>query len=312
MSESARLTVFYDGACPLCRREIGFYQRRRGAEAVEWRDVSAEVGDEVTTGLSCEAALARFHVREPSGRLISGGAAFARLWEELPAFRGLGRTFRRPPMTWLINRSYDLFLHLRPGLQWLARRGEPDESENHRPDEGEKHRNELPRWLLRDLRSDHAGETGAVVIYRGILAVSRDHEIRRFAEAHLETERRHLAEIEAVLPRRDRSLCLPLWRLAGFLTGALPALFGPRAVYATIAAVETFVDKHYAEQIKRLAPEGDHAALRALLETCRLDEVHHRDEAREALDAEPGALMALWCRTVGSGSALAVAVARRI
>ncbi|HIC79372.1 MAG TPA: DUF393 domain-containing protein [Kiloniellaceae bacterium] len=319
MSESERLTVFYDGACPLCRREIAFYQGRRGAEAVEWCDVSKMAGSEVTPGLPRDAALARFHVREASGSLVSGGAAFARLWEELPAFRVLGRTFRSAPMRWLIDRSYDLFLHLRPGLQWLARRGENDHGEDRSGDTywGEiavsgRQSGGLPRWLLRDLRSDHAGETGAVAIYRGILAVSRDEEIRRFAEAHLETERRHLAEIEAVLPRRDRSLCLPLWRLAGFLTGALPALFGPRAVYATIAAVETFVDKHYAEQIERLAPEGDHAALRALLETCRLEEVHHRDEAREALDAEPGALTALWCRTVGSGSALAVAVARRI
>lgn len=32
----------------------------------------------------------------------------------------------------------------------------------------------LPASLVADLRSDHAGETGAVVIYRGILAVTRD------------------------------------------------------------------------------------------------------------------------------------------
>ncbi|WP_299396724.1 thiol-disulfide oxidoreductase DCC family protein [Pelagibius sp.] len=122
MSDSERLTVFYDGACPLCRREIAFYQRRRGAEAVAWCDVSALAGGEATAGLSCEAALARFHVREPSGRLLSGGAAFARLWEELPAFRALGRAFRLPPMRWLLERCYDLFLVLRPWMQGLVRR----------------------------------------------------------------------------------------------------------------------------------------------------------------------------------------------
>ncbi|WP_420347501.1 demethoxyubiquinone hydroxylase family protein [Pelagibius sp.] len=319
MSEPQRLTVFYDGACPLCRREIAFYRGRRGAETVTWCDVSTVDAPEVTDGLSRDAALARFHVRDASGRLMSGGAAFARLWEEMPAFRSLGRAFRHPPLRWLIDRSYDLFLHLRPGLQWLARRAEDDRAEDDRAEDGrsriagsETDGAVRPKWLVRDLRSDHAGETGAVAIYRGILTVTRNEEIRRFAEAHLETERRHLADIEAVLPPRDRSRCLPLWRVAGFLTGALPALFGPRAVYATIAAVETFVDRHYAEQIERLDPEGAHAALRALLETCRLDEVHHRDEAREALDAEPGALMTLWCRTVGSGSALAVALARRV
>lgn len=42
-SPSGKLTVYYDGACPLCRREIEFYRRRRGADAIEW--VDAAVGD---------------------------------------------------------------------------------------------------------------------------------------------------------------------------------------------------------------------------------------------------------------------------
>ena len=40
---------------------------------------------------------------------------------------------------------------------------------------------QLPAWLLGELRSDQAGETGAVAIYRGILWVSKDASIRRFA-----------------------------------------------------------------------------------------------------------------------------------
>ena len=40
--------------------------------------------------------------------------------------------------------------------------------------------------------------------------------------------------------------------MMGWLTGALPALFGRKAIFATIEAVETFVDHHYAQQIARL------------------------------------------------------------
>ena len=76
--------------------------------------------------------------------------------------------------------------------------------------------------LLADLRSDHAGETGAVMIYRGILAVSRDAGVRAFAQAHLATETRHLKDINAVLARQARSRLLLIWRLAGWVTGALP------------------------------------------------------------------------------------------
>jgi ubiquinone biosynthesis monooxygenase Coq7 len=166
--------------------------------------------------------------------------------------------------------------------------------------------------LIGDLRSDHAGETGAVAIYLGILAISRDPAVRHFAQAHLATEREHLARLGALLPRRQRSLLLPAWRAAGWLTGALPALAGPRAVYATIDAVETFVDHHYEAQLRKLPDHGAGGALRALLVACQADEVEHRDQARAAGAAATGRLMRAWQWLVGTGSALAVMAARRI
>lgn len=165
--------------------------------------------------------------------------------------------------------------------------------------------------ILADLRSDHAGETGAVMIYRGILAVARDPELRTFASAHLETEARHLCLLDELLPRGERSRLLPIWRVAGFLTGFLPALFGPRAVYATIDAVETFVDEHYEEQIRKLSAEGEGGALRAVLLACQADEVHHRDEARAAAAGDAGLFIRAWTLAVAAGSAAAVAAARR-
>lgn len=170
---------------------------------------------------------------------------------------------------------------------------------------------DTPAWLIADLRSDHAGETGAVWIYRGILAVARDPGLRAFAERHKQTEQGHLDLLEEVLPPADRSRLLPLWRVAGFLTGFLPALFGPRAVYATIDAVESFVDHHYQDQLDRLDAAGIHPALRALLAECQADEIHHRDEAREAAGPPPGALLRAWAWLVGAGSKAAVAAARR-
>ena len=68
----------------------------------------------------------------------------------------------------------------------------------------------LPATLLSDLRTDHAGETGAVMIYRGILATTRDAAVRRFAQMHLATEEGHLGAIEPLLAPRQRSRLLPL------------------------------------------------------------------------------------------------------
>lgn len=166
--------------------------------------------------------------------------------------------------------------------------------------------------LIGDLRSDHAGETGAVMIYRGILACSRDAAVRDFAARHLETEAGHLRLLDGLLAPEQRSRLLPIWRVAGWLTGALPALVGPAAVQVTIEAVETFVDHHYQEQIDRLPETGEAGAVRALLEHCRLEEVEHRDEAAELLGAGRGWLAWLWGGIVGRGSAAAVAAARRI
>ena len=171
---------------------------------------------------------------------------------------------------------------------------------------------EQPRWLQQELRSDHAGEFGAVMIYRGVLAISRDSSVRQFAEAHLCTEQKHLKLMEDIVPLAGRTRLLPVWRVMGWLTGALPALFGPRAVFSTIEAVETFVDHHYEQQIVRLDPEGPNDALRQVLVGCQADEVSHRDEAAQLATPARGLLLRLWCAVVGAGSAAAVVAAKRI
>jgi len=166
--------------------------------------------------------------------------------------------------------------------------------------------------MLRDLRSNHAGEAGAVMIYRGILAGSSDSLLRRFAASHMATELNHLALMETLVPASKRSILLPAWKLAGWLTGFLPALVGSRAVYGTIEAVEIFVVRHYQEQIDNLAPSGASGTLRSILLRCQQDELHHRDEARAAQAEAAGRVLRAWTWAVDLGSRAAVVVARRV
>ncbi len=102
------LTVYFDGSCPMCRREIAIYRRLPQAAAIDWVDVS--VGSELGASLSCAQAMARFHVRDRQGRLFSGAAAFS------------------PPLSWLFEAAYRLFLPLRPTLQKWVRRGLGEEN----------------------------------------------------------------------------------------------------------------------------------------------------------------------------------------
>jgi ubiquinone biosynthesis monooxygenase Coq7 len=146
-----------------------------------------------------------------------------------------------------------------------------------------------------------------------VLFITRDPVLRVFAQHHLSTERSHLIQIETWIPKNHFSLLLPLWRLAGFITGALPALFGSKAVYATIEAVETFVDQHYEEQVKALASQPELGTLRLTLLQCQADEVKHRKEAAQAYGPDKyGFVLRLWCALIAAGSRGAVAVCRHI
>jgi len=148
------MTVLYDGDCPLCRREIAVYQGLAAREPVRWVDVSAPgtaLPDERST------LLARFHVQREDGRLLSGAEAFLALWARLPGWRWLAFLGRVPGVPWLMERAYVGFLRVRPVMQRVARGLDAPA---------------VPDDMLAELRSDHAGETGAVWIYRGIALVT--------------------------------------------------------------------------------------------------------------------------------------------
>ncbi len=125
------LLVWYDGACPLCRREIALMRRLDRGGAIDFVDVSgadgpggAEFGRSRGGDGACPpdraALLARFHARE-DGRVVSGAAAFAAMWRAVPALRPLGLAARNPAVLALLERLYRVFLRVRPRLQRLAR-----------------------------------------------------------------------------------------------------------------------------------------------------------------------------------------------
>ena len=170
----------------------------------------------------------------------------------------------------------------------------------------------LSREDRRDLRSDHAGEHGAVAIYRGILSVTQDADLQCFARRHLLAEMRHLRYFERFLPQGGKSRLLGVWWCAGWLLGAGSAVMGARATYATIAAVERFVEGHYLEQIESMEARAGLEELVVILRKFCADEVHHRKDAEVRTAPRRGRIRDGWSRLVASGSRVGVAIARRI
>jgi ubiquinone biosynthesis monooxygenase Coq7 len=171
----------------------------------------------------------------------------------------------------------------------------------------------LPVWLQADLRSDHAGEAGAIWIYKGILQLTKDADIQAFAREHLEQERQHFLLFDQWLPECLKSRILLLWQFCGWLLGCTIALMGRQAVYITIDAVERFVVLHYDEQIARLQSHQDFAEITLILQQFQHDEQRHRQEASSncTVDTDHWAVK-IWQQLIGGGSVLAVYFARRL
>jgi ubiquinone biosynthesis monooxygenase Coq7 len=189
--------------------------------------------------------------------------------------------------------------------------------------EAETHRTPLPRpgpgsgraRMAEILRVDHAGELGAVHIYRGqrsVFAGGKGHEGISEQLAEMEGhEAEHLKAFDALLTDRQvrPTLLAPFWRAAGFALGAGTALLGEKAAHACTEAVESVIEQHYAGQIAEL--ERRDPPLAADLAKFRDDELRHRDKALEsgAKDA-PGYV--LLSAAIRAGCRLAIKISEKV
>lgn len=108
--------VWYDGACPLCLREIALMRRLDRRGRITFVDVAA--GGDPSCPIDRATLLARFHAEE-DGVVHSGAAAFAAMWRAIPLLRPLGLAARNRTVLRMLEAAYLRFLKLRPRLQRL-------------------------------------------------------------------------------------------------------------------------------------------------------------------------------------------------
>ncbi len=135
------------------------------------------------------------------------------------------------------------------------------------------------------IRVNHAGEFGAVQIYKGQLAILKDAPVRELLEEMLAHEHVHLARFEELIRTyRVRPTALsPLWRVAGYALGVGTALLGKEAAMACTEAVEDVIEKHYQEQLIFLEQDTREQEkedpLAPLIRQCQQEEIAHHNIA---------------------------------
>lgn len=165
------------------------------------------------------------------------------------------------------------------------------------------------------LRVDHAGEYGAVQIYKGQLAVFRALAHKRETAALIEEmeagEKAHLETFDRLLAERGvRPTALaPLWNAAGYALGAATALMGEKAAMACTSAVEEVIEQHYGAQAEEL--EAVDPALAETVAAFREDELGHKHTA-DAHGAEAAPGFPLLRALIGAGCRAAIRLSEKI
>lgn len=113
----AQVAVYFDGGCPMCAKEIAYYQRLDTRQQVHWVDVAGP-NPSCPVGYDQQALLARFHVKDlATDTIYDGAAGFARLWRAMPTpWRQVGAIASFTPITWLLELGYRVTLKARPML----------------------------------------------------------------------------------------------------------------------------------------------------------------------------------------------------
>ena len=118
MTQLEKLTLFYDGACPLCQAEILFLSGRNQANLLDFVDINSDQFDPHKVGVSCEAALAAMYGQFECGKLIQGVAVFPEAYRRANLPR-MARFFSSKPLQPLFKLGYLFFAKNRHAISSL-------------------------------------------------------------------------------------------------------------------------------------------------------------------------------------------------
>ncbi|MGD0961525.1 MAG: DUF393 domain-containing protein [Methylomonas sp.] len=117
--EPEQLVVYYDGACPKCRRDRKNYEKLSGpaGEQIRWFDITGREQQLRDLGIDPNKALSELHVRASDGRVVSELDAYILLMKQAPLLKPvawlIGLPLIRPLLAKLYHRQVDRRLRKR-------------------------------------------------------------------------------------------------------------------------------------------------------------------------------------------------------
>ena len=111
-----KTTVYYDGACHLCSREMKHYKKKDKEKKLLFVDITGKDFDAKKEGLDPKRVNERMHVRDEKGNLKEGVDAFASIWKTLENNKILIFLVKTEPFRFFAKVLYALFAKIRTYL----------------------------------------------------------------------------------------------------------------------------------------------------------------------------------------------------
>lgn len=110
------ITVYYDGLCQLCSREIDHYKGMNGAERISFVDITSSRFDALAEGLDPRKIHESLHVRSSDGQVHVGVDAFIEIWSQLNNLKKIAPLASIAPIKKTLEAGYFVFAKVRPLL----------------------------------------------------------------------------------------------------------------------------------------------------------------------------------------------------
>lgn len=108
--------VFYDGLCRVCSAEISTYKKMKGADQIDFIDITSQDFDSKKENLDPFLVHKELHAKDEYGKVYVGVETFILIWTKLPSLNWLARLARQKWFNSFLRLNYSAFVKIRPYL----------------------------------------------------------------------------------------------------------------------------------------------------------------------------------------------------